>query len=40
MLDTASPLAEAASLYLSAGYAEVAPYNHNVYAGRWFQKEL
>ena len=40
VLDTASPLTEAASLYLSAGYRQVEAYNHNVYAERWFQKDL
>lgn len=40
VLDTASPLAEASSLYLSAGYQRVEPYNRNVYAASWFQKEL
>jgi len=40
VLDTASPLVEASSLYLSSGYRQVEPYNHNVYAARWFQKDL
>ncbi len=40
VLDTASPLQEASSMYLSQGYREVAAYNENVYAGRWFEKIL
>ncbi len=40
VLDTAAPLAAAARLYLSAGYAEVPPFNDNPYAAKWFAKDL
>lgn len=40
VLDTALPLEEAASMYLASGYRQVEPYNDNVYAARWFQKDL
>ena len=40
VLDTALPLEEAAAMYISAGYREIAPYNQNAYAARWFDKEL
>lgn len=40
VLDTATPLEAAASLYRKSGYDEVPPYNDNPYAGRWFSKEL
>lgn len=40
VLDTASTLVEAAALYLSAGYVEIARYNDNPYAARWFEKKL
>lgn len=40
MLDTAAPLEQAARLYLACGYQQVAPYNDNPYATRWFQKLL
>ncbi|MEJ7734491.1 MAG: GNAT family N-acetyltransferase [Polyangiaceae bacterium] len=40
VLDTAAPLAEAASLYLAEGYREVAAYNDNPFAARWFEKRL
>lgn len=38
VMDTATSLTEAAALYLSEGYEEVAAYNQNPYAGRWFEK--
>lgn len=40
VLDTAAPLREAAGLYLAEGYREVAAYNDNPFAARWFEKEL
>jgi GNAT superfamily N-acetyltransferase len=40
VLDTAATLHEAAALYRHEGYAEVAPYNDNPYAARWFEKRL
>lgn len=39
-LDTNNALAEAAALYRSAGYANIAPYNDNPYAHQWFEKRL
>ena len=30
----------AIALYRSAGYRDIAPYNDNLYAGRWFEKRL
>lgn len=40
VLDTAAALGEAISLYRSAGYEEIAPYNHNPHAQLWFEKRL
>jgi GNAT superfamily N-acetyltransferase len=40
VLDTAAPLAAASALYRAAGYREVAPFNANPYAARWFAKDL
>jgi GNAT superfamily N-acetyltransferase len=40
VLDTASPLVEAASLYETSGYARVAPFNENPHADLWFEKLL
>lgn len=40
VLDTAAPLKEAARMYLREGYAEIARYNDNPYAARWFEKRL
>jgi GNAT superfamily N-acetyltransferase len=40
LLDTNGALAEAASLYRSAGYEEIDRYNENPYAERWFAKWL
>ncbi len=40
VLDTAAPLDAAAGLYLSAGYAEIARYNDNPFAARWFTKVI
>lgn len=40
VLDTASPLVEAARLYLREGYVEIDRYNDNPYAARWFSKTL
>ena len=39
-LDTHHSLTEAAALYRSAGYREVAAYNDNPYAHHWFAKNL
>jgi DNA-binding MarR family transcriptional regulator/GNAT superfamily N-acetyltransferase len=39
-LETNETLAEAISLYRSAGYVEVAPFNDEPYAHHWFEKEL
>ena len=40
VLDTAAPLVEAHRLYAASGYRDVAPYNANPYAARWFEKDL
>lgn len=40
VLDTAAPLKEAARMYLREGYVEIARYNDNPYAARWFEKRL
>lgn len=40
VLDTAAPLVEAARMYLREGYVEIARYNANPYAARWFEKSL
>jgi GNAT superfamily N-acetyltransferase len=39
-LETNRMLAEAISLYRSAGYREVAAFNHEPYAHHWFEKTL
>jgi GNAT superfamily N-acetyltransferase len=39
-LETNRSLAEAISLYRSAGYREVAPFNDEPYAHHWFEKTL
>ncbi|HEY7381938.1 MAG TPA: bifunctional helix-turn-helix transcriptional regulator/GNAT family N-acetyltransferase [Gaiella sp.] len=39
-LETNGTLAEAISLYRSAGYVEVAPFNDEPYAHHWFEKAL
>jgi DNA-binding MarR family transcriptional regulator/GNAT superfamily N-acetyltransferase len=39
-LETNSTLTEAVSLYRSAGYAEVAPFNDERFADHWFEKVL
>jgi ribosomal protein S18 acetylase RimI-like enzyme len=39
-LETNETLTEAISLYRSAGYAEVAPFNDEPYAHHWFEKRL
>jgi DNA-binding MarR family transcriptional regulator/GNAT superfamily N-acetyltransferase len=39
-LDTHRSLTEAATLYRSAGYREIAAYNDNPYAHHWFAKNL
>ena len=40
LLDTATVLEEAARMYLRAGYDEIARYNDNPYAARWFRKDI
>jgi GNAT superfamily N-acetyltransferase len=39
-LDTSRTLTEAISLYRSAGYVEVAPFNDEPYAHLWFEKPI
>ncbi|HEX4360865.1 MAG TPA: helix-turn-helix domain-containing GNAT family N-acetyltransferase [Pseudonocardia sp.] len=39
-LETNRTLAEAISLYRSAGFTEVAPFNQETYAHHWFEKHL
>ena len=39
-LETNRALVEAIRLYLSSGYAEVAPFNTDPYANHWFEKHL
>jgi DNA-binding MarR family transcriptional regulator/GNAT superfamily N-acetyltransferase len=39
-LETNKSLVEAISLYRSAGYVEVAPFNDEPYAHHWFQKQI
>lgn len=39
-LDTHRALTEAAALYRSAGYREIAAYNDNPYAHLWFEKKI
>ena len=39
-LETNRSLVEAISLYRSAGYVEVAPFNDEPYAHHWFEKEI
>jgi DNA-binding MarR family transcriptional regulator/ribosomal protein S18 acetylase RimI-like enzyme len=39
-LETNRALVEAIRLYLSSGYAEVAPFNTDPYADHWFEKHL
>jgi ribosomal protein S18 acetylase RimI-like enzyme len=39
-LETNGSLTEAISLYRSAGYAEVEPFNDEPYAHHWFEKRL
>jgi GNAT superfamily N-acetyltransferase len=39
-LETNKALSEAISLYRSAGYVEVAPFNDEPYAHHWFEKRL
>jgi ribosomal protein S18 acetylase RimI-like enzyme len=39
-LETNEMLAEAISLYRSAGYVEVAPFNDEPYAHHWFEKRI
>lgn len=40
VLDTATPLREAAALYLSAGYAPMPRYNENPHGSAWFGRML
>ena len=39
-LETNRSLTEAISLYRSAGYQEIAPFNDEPYAHHWFEKRL
>jgi GNAT superfamily N-acetyltransferase len=39
-LETERSLTEAQQLYRSAGYREVAPFNQELYAHHWFEKNL
>ena len=39
-LETNRSLAEAISLYRSAGYAEVSAFNTEAYAHHWFEKQV
>jgi ribosomal protein S18 acetylase RimI-like enzyme len=39
-LETNQTLTEAISLYRSAGYREVDPFNDELYAHHWFEKDL
>ncbi|HMQ58398.1 MAG TPA: GNAT family N-acetyltransferase [Rhizobiaceae bacterium] len=39
-LDTNETLTEAHALYAALGYHEIAAYNDNPYAGKWFEKTL
>jgi hypothetical protein len=39
-LETNKSLAEAISLYRSAGYCEVAAFNDEPYSHHWFEKDL
>ena len=39
-LETERSLTEAQQLYRSAGYREVAPFNDELYAHHWFEKDL
>ena len=39
-LETGDVLGEAIALYRSAGYVEVAPFNDEPFADRWFAKPL
>jgi len=40
VLDTATPLVEAAALYRSAGYVDIPRFNDNPVAVAWFGREL
>lgn len=40
VLDTATPLREAAALYLSAGYVPIPRYNDNPHGSAWFARDL
>jgi ribosomal protein S18 acetylase RimI-like enzyme len=39
-LETNKTLVEAISIYRSAGYYEVAPFNDEPYAHHWFEKHI
>ena len=39
-LDTNKALREAISLYGSAGYVEIEPFNDDQYPDHWFEKRL
>jgi GNAT superfamily N-acetyltransferase len=40
VLDTATPLREAAALYLSSGYLRIPRYNDNPHGSAWFGRDL
>jgi GNAT superfamily N-acetyltransferase len=40
VLDTATPLREAAALYLSSGYLSIPRYNDNPHGSAWFARDL
>jgi GNAT superfamily N-acetyltransferase len=40
ILDTATPLREAAALYLSSGYLRIPRYSDNPHGSAWFGREL
>ncbi len=40
VLDTATPLREAAALYLSSGYLPIPRYNDNPHGSAWFARDL
>jgi hypothetical protein len=40
LLDTNDCLTEAVTMYERKGYASIPPYNDNVWATHWFEKDL
>ena len=39
-LETNASLTEAIAMYRASGYVEVEPFNDEVYADHWFEKQL